>query len=194
PLGHDPFVVVGCVVLGLALVAYLVYRRRGAWRAVLAFALFVPVTMLPVGITRVADWGVHIGKELYYQQSLQFISLILVALVARSESRRSRPPARGAVTARLRDPRWAGGLLAVAVAAYGALFVSSVDGMAKAGWWWNPHRVRAYVRTFQASVRSTTERIHRAPVLFNGQVPGNWPGAYDSYDVFFPMVDPHARF
>jgi len=193
-LGHDPVVVVGCVVLGLALVAYFVYTRPRAWRGVLAFALFVPVTMLPVGITRVADWGVHLGKELYYQQSLQFMFLILVALAVRSESRRSPPAAWGAVIARLRSPRWAAGLLAAVVAAYGALFVTSVDGMARAGWWWNPHRVRAYVRTFRASVRSTTERLHREPVLFNGQVPGNWPGAYDSYDVFFPMVDTHVRF
>jgi hypothetical protein len=194
PLGRDSVVVIGCVVLALALVAYLLYARPRAWRAVLAFALFAPVTMLPVGIPRVADWGVHIGKELYYQQSLQFMFLILVALAVRSKPRRRPPPALTAAVSRLRAPLWAGGLLAAVVAAYAVLFVTSVDGMAKAGWWWNPHRARDYVKTFQASARSTTERTGREPVLFNAQVAADWPGSYASYDVFFPMVDTHVRF
>jgi hypothetical protein len=197
-LGREPVVVIACVVAMLALVAYVVYTRPRAGRCVVAFALIAAVTMLAVAIPRLAHYGVRaVGTELYYQQPLQFMFLILVALALRAESRRPAPRALAAVLARLRAPVAAAGLLAAGTAAYGALYVTSVHAMATSlpGTIWDPHRSLSYVRTFRVSVGSTIRSTGRAPVLFNAQVPNEVPSQFfDSYDIFFPMVDSQVRF
>ena len=50
------------------------------------------------------------------------------------------------------------------------------------------------MRTFRASVASTIRRTGRAPVLFNAQVPDEVVGKWDSYAVFFSMIDGRVRF
>ena len=196
-LGRQPVVVVACVVAMLALVAYLLYTRPQAWRCVVAFALIATISMLAVGIPRLARYGVRpVATELYYQQPLQFMFLILVAFALRAERRRPPPPALAAVLARLRSPVVAASSLAVAAGVYGVLYVTSVHAMATAfpGKTWDPRRSRSYVRTFQASVRQVTARTGSEPVLFNAQVPDGVFSPEDSYNNFFPIIDSHVRF
>jgi hypothetical protein len=137
-----------------------------------------------------------VGTELYYQQPLQFMFLILVALAWRTEPRRPAPRPLAAVVSRLRTPVVAAGLLVAVAAAYGALYVTSVHAMADRlrGTVWDPRRSESYVRTFRASAASTIRRTGRAPVLFNAQVPDEVVGKWDSYAVFFPMIDGRVRF
>ena len=194
-LGRDAAVIGLCLVAALAVIAYAVYTRpRSSW-CLLAFALIALVTMVPVGLARISAWGVGVGNELYYQQSLQFMLLILVALVLRMERRRDAPMWLRGLGTRLRAaPAATGVLAAMLVAGYGVLYVTSVDAMANASW--QPRESRAYVSTFQASVRQVIRRTGREPVLFNGDVP---PGVtefvpYNTYDIFFPLIDSHVRF
>ena len=84
-LGRQSVVVIACVLAMLALVGYVVYTRPRAGRCVLAFLLIAVISMLAVGIPRLDRYGVApVGTELYYQQPLQFMFLILVALAWRT--------------------------------------------------------------------------------------------------------------
>jgi hypothetical protein len=190
-LGHEPLVVIACVVVALAVVAYFVYTRPRAWRCVLVFLLIAVISMAPVGIARIVGWGVHIGKELYYQQSLQFMFLILVAFALRTERRHGPPAWLSAMLGRLRGRMTAAALLVAGVAAYGALFVTSVEAMSDQSW--GPQHSKAYVRTFRASLRSTIERTGREPVLYNLVVPEYVSPTYNSYSIFFPLVVGRVR-
>jgi hypothetical protein len=190
--GRELAVIVACVMVLLALTAYLVHKRPRAWRCVLAFAFIALITLLPLGLARVTTGGVHVGKELYYQQPLQYMFLLLFALALRCEPRRAPPRWLAAIRVRLRAALPA--VVVAGVAAYGALYVTSVDAMANASW--EPHRSRAYVRAFQASVLDAVRRTGREPVLFNLTVPPDIDGfaPFNSYAVFFPMIDSHVRF
>jgi hypothetical protein len=195
-LGRQSAVVIACVVVFVALIAYLVYTRPWAGRCVLAFVLIASIDMLAVGIPRVGRYGVGaVGSELYYQQALQFMFLILVALALRAERRRPPPAALAAGLRRLRAPAAAASLLVLGTAVYGALYVTSVHAMATwlRGTTWDPARSRSYVRTFQASVRRVTERAGREPVLFNAQVPDGVFSPEDSYAIYYPMIDSGVR-
>jgi hypothetical protein len=187
-LGGHQGVIIACVVVALAAAAYFVYRRPGGWRFALAFVLIALLSLLPLGLARVAHWGVHTGKELYYQQSLQFMFLVIVALALRIPA--GREPRRTSTQRSL----LMGGLLTAAFAGYGVLFVTSAHTMARSISVWDPRRSLSYVRNFQASVRRTIARTGREPVLFNAQVPDEVVGKYDSYAIFFPMIERHVRF
>lgn len=189
-LGREPAVIVACAVVMAAIVGCVIYRRPRAWRCALAFALVAVITMVPLALNRAAQWGLHTGKELYYQQPLQFMFLILAAFAVRASA--SRPPP--GVLARLRAPVPAAALLASAFAAYGALYVTSVHAMSRSFSVWDPRRSLSYARTFEASVGRTIARTSREPVLFNAQVPDEVDGKYDSYSIFFPMIDSHVRY
>lgn len=196
-LGQQPLVIIACVLAALALIAYAIYTRPRTWRCLLAFVLIAVTTLLPVGIVRIASWGLHIGKELYYQQSLQFMFLILVALVLRSEQRRAAPRLLRVLGVRLRGAPVPTAVLGVSVVlGYGVLFVTSVRAMGNAAW--EPHRSQAYVRTFQASLHDVIQHTGREPVLFNAQTPydisENGSVPFNSYDIFFPMIDNRVRF
>jgi hypothetical protein len=195
-LGRQSAVVIACVVAFVALSAYLVYTRPSAGRCVLAFGVIAVVSMLAIGIPRVARYGVFaVATELYYQQALQFMFLILLALALRTERRRPPPPVLAGALARLRAPAVAASLLVVGAAAYGVLYVTSVHALATwlPGTTWDPHRSESYVRTFQASVRRATARTGREPVLFNAQVPDGVFSPDDSYASYFPIIDSHVR-
>ena len=78
--GGQPAVIVLCALLAVVLVFVALRTRPRAWRCLAAFVLVFAVTMAPVGLNRVGREGVSIGHELYYEQSLQFMFLLLAAL------------------------------------------------------------------------------------------------------------------
>ena len=80
-------------VVGVAIVAFAVWRRPRTWRCIAVFLGIYLLSMVPLGLERISLFGVGIGQELYYQQSLQAIFWILVALtlsLPRRERRRER--------------------------------------------------------------------------------------------------------
>jgi hypothetical protein len=195
-LGRQSAVVVGCVIVFVALGAYLVYTRPRAGRCVLAFVAIALVAMLAIGIPRVGRYGVTpVATELYYQQPLQFMFLILAAFALRTERRRPPPHLVAGALARLRTPAAAASLLVVGAASYGALYVTSVHAEATwlRGTTWDPQRSESYVHTFQASVRRATARTGREPVLFNAQVPDGVFSPDDSYASYFSIIDSRVR-
>ena len=196
-LGRQPLVIVACVTVFLMLAAYLLYTRPRTWRCMAAFLLIAVITLAPVGIDRIPVYRLHVADELYYAQSLQFMFLILVALALRAERRRAPPRQLVPILTWLRAaPVAAATLVLAALAGYGVLYVISVDAMADASW--QPHRSRAYVSAFQASVRRVIRQTGRPPVLFNATVPvdigGRGTVPYNRYDDFFPIVDSRVRF
>jgi len=129
--------------------------------------------MLPVGLERVGRFGLRIGRELYYEQSLQMIFLVLAAFaLSPAHSGRRGLPAR--ITARPR--RLAGsrgalaGILVLAAAAYAALYLESVRVTADASV--RPRHAAAYVHRYLASARSVDRRTGEWPSILDEDVPG----------------------
>jgi hypothetical protein len=171
----------------VAAVAVTAWLRPRAWRCVLVFALVFLVTMLPVGLARVGHYGATDGHVLYYQQSLQFMFLVLAAFALSerwSGERRVRPIGPAA-------QRMAGVAAGAAIVVYAALLVISVRAMSAASW--QPRQDQAYVSTFLAGVRRVEARTGRPPALVDLTVPKQrmpkalWP--FNSYDLFFGLFD-----
>ncbi len=184
--------------LVIAGVVVTLYLRPRAWRCVAAFVLVFFVTMTPVGLNRIHQWGVGIGAELNYQQSLHYMFLVLVAFALSSRWGGRRASA-GAPACLLPIHRQGASFLAVAgvaiVVGYSALYVSSARAIADATW--EPHYSRAYVSTFLASVDRVRVRTGWEPVLIDLNVPHSIMPAvfapYNRYDQFFPLVDRNLR-
>jgi hypothetical protein len=198
-----------CVVAGIVVltaIAVTLYLRPRAWRCLAAFILVFLITMLPVGLTKVARFGVTVGQAIYYQQSVQFMFLVLAAFAigSRWSGRRAAPAFR---TLRPAAGRWRalvtwrpsrGALTAAGitvVAAYAALYVTSLQAMdyqvRQSG------RDRAYVTEYLASDKQVRAAIGREPVLIDLDVPGReLPrhfGPVPSYGVFLALFNPHLH-
>jgi hypothetical protein len=193
---HAIVIVAAWLVVGGAVMLTL-YMRPRAWRCLAAFAVVFAITMVPVGLNRIRQFGVGIGHELYYEQSLQCMFLVLAALALASRPRRAAPKwlARAASSVRS-APRVAVLIGVAATAGYGALYVTSVRAMASHSP--EPHRARAYVDTFRASVSRARAMTGRFPVLVDHEVPADIiPPIFvplNHYDEFFPVIQPHVRF
>jgi hypothetical protein len=194
-LGQHAAVIVACNLLAVIAVGLMLYLRPRSWRCLVAFILVSLITLIPLGINRISFSGVAVGHELYYQQPLQFMFLLLVAVAVAT----GRPHGRGLRTGRhereLAMPAVA--LLAAAVlSGYGALLVSSADAMADAYPW--PQYARSYVKNFRASVRRVARLSGRRPVLLDQQVAaGILPPKFtpfDNYDELLPIIDSRISF
>src|SRR5665648_1256491 len=84
PLRAQAGVIAVAVVIVVAAVVLTLYFRPRAWRCLVAFAVIFPITMLPVGLNRIAQFGVSIASEVRYQQSVQFMFMVLAALALSS--------------------------------------------------------------------------------------------------------------
>ena len=203
PGSHHAVIVAACVVVGAAIVVTL-YLRPRAWRCLVAFTGVFLITMLPVGLTRVAQFGVSIGHVVYYQQSLQFMFLILAAfaLSPRWSGRRQPRSVPGLRALAVRVPptllsrrRAVAVVGAAAIAAYAALYVTSLQTMSEASW--QPRQDVAYVQRFLAGVARLKRAAGTEPVLVDLKVPKQvlpvklWP--YTTYGQFFALFDPHVR-
>lgn len=189
-LGGHAAVIAVCCVIAVALVALVVWLRPRAWRSLAAFAAVFLITMVPLGLNRIVVTGMSISRELYYQQSLQFMFLALAGLALVGGARRP-VPAR-LVLASQRARAVAGGLAVIAAAAYATLFVTSVHAMDHAYPW--PQFSRDYFSALKSSLR----RAGPAPVLIDQTVPeGVIPAIfapYNHFDELFPLIDRRLRF
>jgi hypothetical protein len=193
---HAIVILAAWLVVGGA-VALTLYMRPRAWRCLAAFVVVFAITMVPVGLNRIRQFGIGIGHELYYEQSLQCMFLVLAALAVASRPLRGPPLWLARVISSARAAPQAlivGGV--VAIAGYGALYITSVHAMADQSP--EPHRARAYVDTFRASVSKARQRTGQYPVLVDHTVPADIIPPifvpYNHYDEFFPQIQSHLRF
>jgi hypothetical protein len=179
-------------------VALTLYLRPRAWRCLVAFLVVFAITMLPVGLNRISQFGVNIGYELHYQQSVQFMFWVLAAFALSSRwggQRAQDDKVRSWLAAH--QPSRA--ILAVAgtaaIAGYGVFYIRSVDAMAKRAW--EPRQARAYVNAFLADVDRIRRLTGREPDLIDHEVPGNiqFPSfaPFNRYDQFFGIFDSRLR-
>ncbi len=202
PGRHLLVIVIAAVVVATA-VLVTCYLRPRAWRCVAAFIPVFLVTMGPVALTRVAQYGVSVGHVIYYQQSLQFMFLILAAFAIspRWSGRRSGPPPawltsvrRGRVIRRPSAFALTVGAVA-ALAAYAALYVASARTMGAAAW--QPRQDSAYVSQYLASDKRIRAATGAEPVLLDLKVPKQvlpiklWP--YTTYGEFLALFNPRLR-
>jgi hypothetical protein len=198
-LGRSAVVTVVVALLAIAAVAVILYVRPRAWRCLAAFAAVFLVTMAPLGLNRIGLFGVGVGYELYYQQSLQLMFLVLVAFALSPLTPRVRdaPRALRLIAVRLKPLPYAiPAVAAAAIAAYGVLYVSSVHDLANSSW--QPRRAHSYISTFEASVRAARTRTGHEPVLIDHSVPPDLMPAifvpFNHYDQFFPVIDSHLHY
>jgi hypothetical protein len=204
PGSHTFAIVAAAVVVGAAIAVTLCLRPR-AWRCLAAFILVFLVTMLPVALTRIREFGVGVGHVIYYQQSLQFMFLVLAAFAISSRWSGTRTlslvgtgtAATGRRLSAVLRPsaRTLAAAGAAALAAYAALYLTSLRAMANASW--QPRQDGAYVSEYLASDRSVRAKIGREPVLIDLKVPKQvlpkklWP--YTTYGEFFALFNPKLR-
>jgi hypothetical protein len=192
---HDPTpgtaAVVASVLVFCALVAATLYLRPRAWRSLVAAVIAFVVTLVPVGISRIHLWGVYDGAELYYQQAAQFMFIVFAAfaLSRRWGGHRERPHWFPEV--RVLVP-----IVAVAAAAYGFLYVSSVHAMADASW--DPHTSRTYFRELSRSIARVELAAGQRPKLIDTTVPASLMATayspFNRYSHFFPIVESGLRY
>jgi hypothetical protein len=175
-----------------AIAAATLYCRPRAWRCLLVAFLALLLSLLPLGLNRIQVFGVYVGAELYYQQSAQFIFLVLVAFAwgprfAEPGARRRLPHPRG---------RIGGPVVLALAAAYATLYVTSVDHLANAAW--EPHAARAYFDRFLASVARVRSTTGRDPNLIDSTVSAGLMAAntapYNRYSWFFPVITSRLRY
>ena len=182
-------------VVGVAIVALAVWRRPRTWRCIGVFIGVYLLSMVPLGLERISLFGVGIGQELYYQQSLQAIFWILVALtlsLPRREGRRER----GFRT--VTGPRWPGARAIAVVAvtvAFGVGYVNSVNALEQATP--GPVQSRVYIDGILAAARTArTERGHDLDLLDLTAPPGVIATAffpYNRYDMLLGLIDPQVQ-
>jgi hypothetical protein len=195
---HHLFGIVGAACLVTAATAATLYLRPRAWRCLVAFAIVFLVTMLPVALTRIVEFGTSVGHVIYYQQSLQFMFLLLAAFAISSRYGGRREPSNSALSryaSRQLPRRVLVGAVITAVAVYTALFLRSVRAMEHASW--QPHRASAFVHTYLADVARVRAATGREPVLVDLKIPRSilpkhlWP--YTTYGEFFALFNPRLR-
>ncbi len=179
-------------VLGVGIV---VWRRPRAWRCVVVFVLVFLIAMVPLGLNRITLFGVGIGQELYYQQSVQFMFWILVAFTLAPAGQLARSVVgRRWGGFRLPIKAWAAGT-AVVVAAYSVAYVSSVGALAASNS--DPQQSSQYVNGFLRAASQVRATSGQAVDLVDLTVPfGVLSGAffpYTRYDMFLALVDPGVR-
>jgi hypothetical protein len=191
-------VIVATIVLAVAVIAVTLYFRPRAWRCVAAFAIVFLITMVPIGLNRVGVYGVGTGQELDYQQSVQFMFLVLAAFALSPRWGGQRGLSDGAHR-RLATMRPSPAIVAIAcavvIAGYGVLYVTSVHAMSKAAW--EPRLARNYIDAFRAGVGRVKAQTGSEPNLIDHEVPENIQfssfAPYNHYDQFFGMFDANLR-
>jgi uncharacterized protein YhhL (DUF1145 family) len=198
PISNHAWVILLAGLVVATVVALTLYMRPRAWRALLAFLIVFPLTMLPVGINRISQFGIGIAYEVRYQQSVEFMFFVLAAfaLSARWGGRRpSSDRLQGFLASHRPSPAVLALAGALAVAGYGALYVTSVDAMANSSW--EPRETHAYINNFDAGVRHVKAQTGAQPDLIDHEVPGNiMPSSFvpfNHYDEFFGMIDTALR-
>jgi hypothetical protein len=184
----------------LVLVGVTLYLRPRAWRCLAAALLAFLLSMVPLALNRITTYGLYVGAELYYQQSAQFMFVVLCgfALSDRWGGRRRPLPARLVQLVRLPRVGARGVALAslAAAAAYGALYVTSVKSLSRSAW--QPQVAHRYIDQFKSSVDRVKAGTGQEPNLIDITVPyglmqSNF-APFNQYSYYFPVIDPHLRY
>jgi len=201
--GHPVVTAAACIFVAVA-VAVTMYLRPRAWRCLAAFILVFLITMLPVGLARVAVNGASVGRVLYYQQSLQFMFLVLAAFALSPRWSGRRQPSKGRLlhAVRQRMPaiviswRRAATVAGIAaLAAYAALYVTSQNAMSDSSW--RPRQDAAFMHEYLESVARIRDATGQEPMLVDLRIstqmlpPNVWP--YTTYGQFFALFNSRLR-
>jgi hypothetical protein len=188
-------VVVAVDLVAVAIVAFAVWQRPRTWRCIAVFIGVYLLSMVPLGLERISLFGVGLAQELYYQQSLQAIFCILVALtlsLPRREGRRERQPLTG------KGRRWTGALAIVVVAvtaAYGLGYVSSVNALEQATP--GPAQSSLYIDGIIADAQTARSETGHDLDLLDLTVPSGVIATaffpYNRYDMLLDLIDPHVE-
>ena len=191
----DTAAVLAASLVFCALVGVTLYLRPRAWRCLAAALLAFLISMVPLGLNRIHLFGVYIGAELYYQQSAQFMFLVLAGFAFSRRWGGERQP-----SGCRRIPRPSVRVLApvglAAAVAYGLLYVASVHALANSSW--EPRTASSYVSRFLRSADRVKASTGRQPNLIDLTVGTNLMAAnfapFNRYSQFFPVVDPRLRY
>ncbi len=190
-------IVIACSVLFIATtIVFTLYIRPRAWRCLAAFSVVFLVTMIPIGLNRVKAFGVGVGQELDYQQSVQFMFFVLAAFAIslRWGGQRSRTDKVGRWFAK-HQRAFAPAACSFLLAGYGALYITSAHAMSKATW--EPRIAHAYIKHFLAGAKRAEELTGRQPDLIDHEVPENVQFAsavpFNHYDQLFGIFDSDLR-
>ena len=193
--------IVAADLLAFAVMLAVLWFRPKSWRCLIVFAVIFTITMVPLGLDRIRLFGLSIAQELYYQQSLQYMTLALFAF-AISPRWGGRRAARGRVARhRVLFPHLSRRVIAagamVAVAAYSALYLSSAGALE--GVDQGQRTSHAYVDAFMAGVEQIESMTGHQPNLLDLEdvPPGIMATAFvpfNRYDEFFPLIDPTLRY
>ncbi|MEA2470902.1 MAG: hypothetical protein QOE38_1901 [Thermoleophilaceae bacterium] len=177
----------------IAIVAYSIHRKRGAWRAWLFWGVAFCVNAALVGFGRLATMGVdRVGKELRYDTEMSWLLPLALGFAFFPGTVAARPDA--PVRARFRLPARAAvaaGLVAylVAAAATGAGISESWRGH-------NSDPAKRYVTNVRADVARLAAGGHRL-VAIDDQVPGFLIGSADHplnrLEHLIPAIEPRLR-
>jgi hypothetical protein len=197
-------VATGIVVLTAVVIT--LYLRPRAWRCLVGFILVFLITMLPIGLNKIAHFGVGIGQVLYYQQSVQFMFLVLAAFAVSSRWSGSRAWPKlatlqvagttwSALAIRAPSRRALAAAGIAAAAAYATLYVTSVRALRHQVW--QEGKDSAYVSEYLASDKQVRAALGREPVLVDLDVPTlELPGhlaTVPTYGVFLALFNPNVR-
>jgi hypothetical protein len=172
-----------------------VWRRPRAGRCVAVFLIVYLVTMVPLGLNRISLFGVGIAQDLYYQQSVQFMFWVLVALSLSAPLRKLRTGAdRRQSALDVRRPAIAT-IAVLLVAAYSLAYVSSVEALADS----NRDAVRSsgymteFLRSASGVYAATGEPVDLVDLTVPGSVLSGAFFPYTRYDMFFGLMSPSVR-
>jgi hypothetical protein len=194
-LGRQAVVVVACLAIAAGVLAASLVLRPNAWRCWFVFVAVFLLNAVTFALNRVALYGVRAGYELYYQQSMHFMCLLLAGMAFSRRWGGVRKTTGAGPVLRRPGHRVAALASGLALLAYGALYIPSQRALADAASL--PAAARSYVETFKASLERVRSALHQEPVLLQHPVPAAvvFPqfAPYNFYDKFFALFDPKLR-
>ncbi len=181
---HSPGVTAAiAVAAGVVVIGTTVLLRRGAWRPWLFFGLSFLATSVPLGLSRIGQFGVTLGRDPVYQLGPAYLFLVAFAVAVSGPARfegSERPtagsPARGDARVAL--------ALACAVVVFGVYLRSTSRAVDRGVW--QPGATREYFTRLRADVETLSDRGVRV-VVFTSPVPESvvpvWEAPYDQLSI-----------
>ena len=170
-----------------AIVGVTLYFRPRAWRCLVVLLAAFLITLVPLGLNRIRLFGVTIGAEPYYHQTVQFMFIVLAGFAITRRWGGERANARVPWRARNRVVLVTPPVVAATVA-YAVLYLSSADVLKGEGVL--PRDTHAYVERVRADAR----RLGGGPSMLNlidltvPLMPNNFV-PFNHYSQFFPVVE-----
>ena len=164
---------------GLLVVGFTLFTRVGAWRPWLIFALAFIATVVPVGLSRVRQFGPTIGRDPVYQLGPAYLFLFAFAVAVGQPRRNARASGQTTRFTTRRNLRVA--FVGIGVVALVGVSVHTAKQAVDNGFWQSRQS-----RDYFAHLRSDTSALSKRgiqPEIFNPQVPAGivpaWLAPYD---------------